>query len=204
MERSNGTYFRDLLELSSSENKLFDASQYEFFGRNLVDEVELGGLDDQEDKKPLSGPIDNEYHLFEKEEGLGLGSLSDVDDLASTFAKTCSGRPSLPFLFLSTMAKLTRARRSPSGSASGSSSRSCSRSRSFSGFDSHSSSLSRSRSFTSSSSPSWSGSSRSRRPLASTQKTQVLNLILALTSSATLVFFLLFIYFYCKKTAKSE
>ncbi|KAM1002018.1 hypothetical protein ACFX2C_002494 [Malus domestica] len=167
MERSNGTYFRDLLELSSSENKLFDASQYEFFGRNLVDEVELGGLDDQEDKKPLSGPVDNEYHLFEKEEGLGLGSLSDVDDLASTFAKTCSGRSSLPFPFLSTMVKLTRARRSPSGSASDSSSRSCSRSRSFFGFDSHSNSLSRSRSrsrsFTSSSSPSRSGSSRSPR-----------------------------------------
>ncbi|KAM1183379.1 hypothetical protein ACFX19_001758 [Malus domestica] len=34
-------------------------------------------------------------------------------------------------------------------------------------------------------------------------RTQVLNLILALTSSATLVFFLLFI-FYCKKAAKSE
>ncbi|XP_009377953.2 protein PAT1 homolog 1-like isoform X1 [Pyrus x bretschneideri] len=87
MERSNGTDFRDLLERSSSENKLFDASQYEFFGQNLVDEVELGGLDDVEDRKPLFGPVDNEYHLFDKEEGLGLGSLSDVDDLASTFAK---------------------------------------------------------------------------------------------------------------------
>ncbi|KAM1164874.1 hypothetical protein ACFX13_024956 [Malus domestica] len=87
MERSNGTDFRDLLERSSSGNKLFDASQYEFFGQNLVDEVELGGLDDEEDRKPLFGPVDNEYHLFEKEEGLGLGSLSDIDDLASTFAK---------------------------------------------------------------------------------------------------------------------
>ncbi|KAM2410236.1 hypothetical protein ACFXTH_028731 [Malus domestica] len=114
------------------------------------------------------------------------------------------GRLSLPFLSLSAIAKLTRARRSPSGSASGSSSHSRSRSRSFSSSDSHFSSLSRSRSFTSSFFPSRSGSSRSRSPPASTQKTQVLNLIRALTSSSTLVFFLLFIYFYCKKIAKGE
>ncbi|RXH90203.1 hypothetical protein DVH24_032560 [Malus domestica] len=87
MERSNGTDFRDLLESSSSENKLFDASQYEFFGQNVVDEVELGGLDHEEGRKPLFGPADNEYHLFEKDEALGMGSLSDIDDLASTFAK---------------------------------------------------------------------------------------------------------------------
>ncbi|XP_021828252.1 protein PAT1 homolog 1 [Prunus avium] len=89
MERSNGADFRDFLESSSgsSDNKLFDASQYEFFGQKLVEEVELGGLEDEEDRKPLFGPVDNEYHLFEKDEGLGLGSLSDVDDLASTFAK---------------------------------------------------------------------------------------------------------------------
>ncbi|BBG99839.1 Topoisomerase II-associated protein PAT1 [Prunus dulcis] len=89
MERSNGADFRDFLESSSgsSDNKLFDASQYEFFGQKSVEEVELGGLEDEEDRKPLFGPVDNEYHLFEKDEGLGLGSLSDVDDLASTFAK---------------------------------------------------------------------------------------------------------------------
>lgn len=33
-----------------------------------MEEVELGGLEDEEDRKPLFGPVDNEYHLFEKDE----------------------------------------------------------------------------------------------------------------------------------------
>lgn len=28
----------------------------------------MGGLEDEEDRKPLFGPVDNEYHLFEKDE----------------------------------------------------------------------------------------------------------------------------------------
>ncbi|XP_062009160.1 protein PAT1 homolog 2-like [Rosa rugosa] len=89
MERSGsgGADFRDLLRSSSENNALFDASQYEFFGQNVAEEVELGGLDDENDRKSVFGSVDNEYHLFEKDEGLGLGSLSDVDDLATTFAK---------------------------------------------------------------------------------------------------------------------
>uniref|UniRef100_A0A2P2M3E9 Protein PAT1 homolog 1-like n=2 Tax=Rhizophora mucronata TaxID=61149 RepID=A0A2P2M3E9_RHIMU len=51
-----------------------------------MEEMELGGLED-EVEKPVFGPVDDEYHLFEKDEGVGLGSSSDVDDLASTFAK---------------------------------------------------------------------------------------------------------------------
>nr|XP_023899164.1 protein PAT1 homolog 2-like [Quercus suber]POE52425.1 protein pat1 like 1 [Quercus suber] len=72
---------------NSSDSACFDASQYEFFGRNVLQEVELGGLEDNEDNGPAFGPADDEYHLFDKEEGVGLGSLSDVDDLATTFAK---------------------------------------------------------------------------------------------------------------------
>ncbi|ESQ56064.1 hypothetical protein EUTSA_v10024461mg [Eutrema salsugineum] len=87
MERSDS---RDLYSLAraSSDNinnsTLFDASQYEFFGQSL-EEVELGGLDD--DAALLGHADDEEYHLFDKREGAALGSLSDMDDLATTFAK---------------------------------------------------------------------------------------------------------------------
>ncbi|PON32822.1 UDP-glucose 4-epimerase [Parasponia andersonii] len=86
MERSDGIDFRDSFD-NSSNNALFDASRYEFFGQNVVDEVELGGLEEEKDDNTPFGSADNEYHLFEREESAGLGSLSDMDDLASTFAK---------------------------------------------------------------------------------------------------------------------
>ncbi|THG22450.1 hypothetical protein TEA_000183 [Camellia sinensis var. sinensis] len=132
--------------LGKSENALFNASQYAFFGQEAVEEVELGGL---EDDIPVIGYGDDEYHLFDKEEklkvetnpllgymevlsssrvhldhsscdvitfkekgfgggqwvvvsgwwllkmdlskwsneGSGIGSLSDIDDLTSTFSK---------------------------------------------------------------------------------------------------------------------
>lgn len=70
--------------LPSPENALFNASQYAFFGQEAVEEVELGGL---EDDIPVIGYGDDEYHLFDKEEGSGIGSLSDFDDLTSTFSK---------------------------------------------------------------------------------------------------------------------
>lgn len=68
--------------MSADNNKstVFDASQYEFFGQSL-EEVELGGLDD-DDATVLGGHVDDEeYHLFDKRE------VSDMDDLATTFAK---------------------------------------------------------------------------------------------------------------------
>jgi hypothetical protein len=69
---------------ADNNSALFDASQYEFFGQSL-EEVELGGLDDD---GTVRGHVDDEeYHLFDKREGAGLGSLSDMDDLATTFAK---------------------------------------------------------------------------------------------------------------------
>ncbi|CBI34052.3 unnamed protein product, partial [Vitis vinifera] len=86
MERSQGLDFKDLPEASSSDGALFDASQYEFFGQHAVEEVELGGLENEENI-PVFGSVDDEYQLFEREESVGLSSLSDIDDLASTFSK---------------------------------------------------------------------------------------------------------------------
>ncbi|CAH8316966.1 unnamed protein product [Eruca vesicaria subsp. sativa] len=92
MERSDSRdLYYNLARASSSSNNnkstLFDASQYEFFGQSL-EEVELGGLDD--DGTSVIGHADDGgdgYHLFDKREGAGLGSLSEMDDLATTFAK---------------------------------------------------------------------------------------------------------------------
>ncbi|CAK9157780.1 unnamed protein product [Ilex paraguariensis] len=71
---------------SSSVDAVFDASQYAFFGNNDVEEVELGGLEDEEDDLPEVGFGDEVYQL-DQEEGEELGSLSEIDDLASTFSK---------------------------------------------------------------------------------------------------------------------
>lgn len=47
---------------------LFDASQYEFFGQSL-EEVELGGLDDDDAASVLGHADDGDgYHLFDKRE----------------------------------------------------------------------------------------------------------------------------------------
>ncbi|XP_058207768.1 protein PAT1 homolog 1-like [Rhododendron vialii] len=73
--------------LPSPENALFDASQYSFFGQDAMEEVELGGMEDEENEIPVTGYGDDEYRLFDREEGSVTGSLSDIDDLTSTFAK---------------------------------------------------------------------------------------------------------------------
>ncbi|TVU02727.1 hypothetical protein EJB05_51759 [Eragrostis curvula] len=75
--------------MESGDTK-FDASQYAFFGNNVVEEVELGGLDDDGGGDAFIRPGDEEYppyggdNLLEDE---GLGSFTDVDDLAGTFNK---------------------------------------------------------------------------------------------------------------------
>ncbi|KAL1567582.1 protein PAT1 1-like [Salvia divinorum] len=93
MERSDAKDLNDCTDFSSSSasgGAMFDASQYAFFGK---DEVELGGLEDGEEVvRSIGGGFCggeelNEYHLFQKDEGSGVGSLSDFDDLATTFAK---------------------------------------------------------------------------------------------------------------------
>lgn len=50
----------------NAENTVFDASQYAFFGDNVSEEVELGGLEDKEDYYP---PVDydDEEFLFNEE-----------------------------------------------------------------------------------------------------------------------------------------
>lgn len=38
-----------ILKSSHADNSRFDASQYAFFGNNVMEEVELGGLEDDND-----------------------------------------------------------------------------------------------------------------------------------------------------------
>ncbi|MCD7448176.1 hypothetical protein HAX54_039132 [Datura stramonium] len=94
MERFDGKDFRNLVNSSSSisDGEIFDASQYAFFGGDVGEVIELGGLEDGDNCIPASGGGNGddevpEYHLFEKDEGSALGSLSDIDDLATTFSK---------------------------------------------------------------------------------------------------------------------
>ena len=52
--------------LGAGGNFVFDASQYAFFGNHVAEEVELGGLDDEEEEFPLAG-IGQDF-AFDKEE----------------------------------------------------------------------------------------------------------------------------------------
>ncbi|KAG4189603.1 hypothetical protein ERO13_A08G232900v2 [Gossypium hirsutum] len=70
---------------TSTGGAVFDASQYAFFGNDVLEEVELGGLDEEEDL-PAVG-LDEEEFLFDGEEGEVLRPLSEIDDLSSTFSK---------------------------------------------------------------------------------------------------------------------
>ncbi|KAL9226065.1 hypothetical protein vseg_001917 [Gypsophila vaccaria] len=71
------------LDENSKGDSLFDASQYAFFGNEIVEEVELGGLEDDED---IPAGIEEEYP-FEREEVEDIGSFSEIDDFDSTFSK---------------------------------------------------------------------------------------------------------------------
>ncbi|PNT65031.1 hypothetical protein BRADI_4g36450v3 [Brachypodium distachyon] len=65
----------------------FDASQYAFFGNNVTEEVELGGLDDDD---AFVEPGDEEYaptYGRDPLEGGGVSSFTNVDDLAGAFSK---------------------------------------------------------------------------------------------------------------------
>ncbi|THU65301.1 hypothetical protein C4D60_Mb05t02190 [Musa balbisiana] len=73
-----------------ADNALFDASQYAFFGKGVMEEVELGCIEDNGGDNAGFIGIDDEYHfstIGDREEAEVLDSLSDADDLASTFAK---------------------------------------------------------------------------------------------------------------------
>ncbi|XP_020523880.1 protein PAT1 homolog 1 isoform X2 [Amborella trichopoda] len=71
----------------------FDAAQYAFFGKDVTEEVELGGLED-DDHLALVGFDDEEYKMSsigDTEELDGLDLIAEVDDLASTFMKLNTG-----------------------------------------------------------------------------------------------------------------
>lgn len=56
-----------------ADSGLFDASHYAFFGKDIVDEVELGGLEEEESSPAIGGGFGgedelHEYHLFDKDE----------------------------------------------------------------------------------------------------------------------------------------
>lgn len=56
----------DLLEFSLyAAGEVFDASQYAFFGQDSVEEVELGGLEDEEE---AAVGLEEEEFLYNKEE----------------------------------------------------------------------------------------------------------------------------------------
>lgn len=47
------------------ENAVFDASQYDFFGKDVMEEVELGGLEEDADDGPgLINTDDKDYQAF--------------------------------------------------------------------------------------------------------------------------------------------
>ncbi|KAG5000467.1 hypothetical protein AAZX31_08G169700 [Glycine max] len=69
----------------SSEGAVFDASQYAFFGKEAVQEVELGGLED-DGCLPIVESNEEEF-FFNREEAEDVKSLSDIDDLTTTFWK---------------------------------------------------------------------------------------------------------------------
>ncbi|KAJ6301296.1 hypothetical protein OIU77_015579 [Salix suchowensis] len=74
---------------NSTEGAVFDSSQYAFFGKDLVEEVELGGLEDDEELPATD--FEEEEFLFDRQEGGVLRSLSDIDDISSTFSKLNKG-----------------------------------------------------------------------------------------------------------------
>lgn len=53
--------------LFEAGDALFDASQYAFFGNDVVEEVELGGLEDEEDDPGPTG-FEEEGFQFERDE----------------------------------------------------------------------------------------------------------------------------------------
>ncbi|TYI89576.1 hypothetical protein E1A91_D03G065900v1 [Gossypium mustelinum] len=56
---------------------VFDASQYAVFGNDVLEEVELGGLDDEDEDLPVAG-LDEEEFLFDQEEVNILVSFSFI------------------------------------------------------------------------------------------------------------------------------
>ncbi|XP_054815307.1 protein PAT1 homolog [Prosopis cineraria] len=82
----NPQNFKQLGDIPTGD-EVFDASQYAFFGKDVVEEVELGGLEDEEyDLHPVEFDEEEEI-FFRKEEAEDMRSISDFDDLSTTFSK---------------------------------------------------------------------------------------------------------------------
>lgn len=81
----------------SNRDEFFDASQYAFFGGNVSEEVELGGLDEDDGGEQLEDGEDSLDALAERD-GLSESEASpawdSVSDLTSSFAKLNSTSPS--------------------------------------------------------------------------------------------------------------
>ncbi|XP_074575649.1 protein PAT1 homolog 1-like [Curcuma longa] len=86
---------------TAAGNSLFDASQYAFFGKEIMEDIDLGILEDDESVNASFARIDDEYYfptVRDREEIIpsgghdineveGFSYPSDNDDLANTFAK---------------------------------------------------------------------------------------------------------------------
>ncbi|KAJ1263602.1 hypothetical protein BS78_09G198400 [Paspalum vaginatum] len=77
---------------STAENSRFDAAQYSFFGKAPMEGQELGGLLEDGgvdgDGGGFGGPDDGGYQFSSMGEEIDcMSNLSEIDDLASTFAK---------------------------------------------------------------------------------------------------------------------
>ncbi|KAE9590538.1 hypothetical protein Lal_00023000 [Lupinus albus] len=70
-----------------SEGTVFDASQYDFFGKDFVEEIELGGLEDEDGELAPAEFDEDEEIFFNREEAEDIGSISEVDDLSTSFSK---------------------------------------------------------------------------------------------------------------------
>ncbi|XP_076883641.1 protein PAT1 homolog 1-like [Bidens hawaiensis] len=88
MQRSGTNTNTNIAASLSSNEKVFDAYQYAFFGQDILDKADdFGCLEVEEEDKPLNGPGDDEYRLFDRDEESGVGSLSELDDLSTIFSK---------------------------------------------------------------------------------------------------------------------
>ncbi|KAJ0501009.1 hypothetical protein HanHA300_Chr11g0395851 [Helianthus annuus] len=63
------------LDSNSSGGAVFDASQYAFFGNEVLEEIELGGLEDDGDL--LEAKFEDDEHLLEQEEASHCNSIPD-------------------------------------------------------------------------------------------------------------------------------
>lgn len=69
-----------------SDDKVFDATQYEFFGKD-VEEDELGELEDVAHESLSKGIEDGGFLSFKKDKHEGIGSLSDIIDLTDAISQ---------------------------------------------------------------------------------------------------------------------